>query len=277
MLFTVSDVLPGAILIEVNMSGGPSSPGAVSFHNTHTRVGGAADSRVQTACASTSGPCKAAFMHAHLTSTSSSYWENAWLWTADHDLDGVNPMTVGTGRGMLVEAQQGTWLVGTGSEHNVFYAYQLADAQNVFAALQQVETPYWQPDPRAPAPWTPDPAWRDPSFDCADQGDACYMSWHMRIIGSQTKTLALYGQAFWVFFFAKSPNCQGLDGTCQTNSVMFQGLSEDLWHDVAVYNLNTRGVYDLVKLESASGPVAASQADNWGSWGGLVTAYLGYQ
>ena len=275
MLFTVSDVLPGAILIEVNMAG--SSPGAVSFHNTHTRVGGAADSRVETACQSASEPCKAAFMHAHLTASSSSYWENAWLWTADHDLDGTNPMTVGTGRGMLISAQQGTWLVGTGSEHNVFYAYQLVDAQNVFAALQQVETPYWQPDPRAPAPWTPDAAWRDPTFDCAGQGDECYMSWHMRIMGSQTNTIALYGQAFWVFFFAKSPDCQGPDGTCQTNSVLFQGLDDASGHDVAVYNLNTRGVYDLVRLETSSGPVASAQADNWGSWGGLVAAYLGYQ
>jgi hypothetical protein len=99
----------------------------------------------------------------------------------------------------------------------------------------------------------------------------------MRIIGSGTKTLALYGQAFWVFFFKKSPDCQGADGTCQTNSVLFQGLNEAAGNDVAVYNLNTRGVYDLVRLETSSGPIAAAQADNWGSWGGLVTAYLGYQ
>jgi glucan 1,3-beta-glucosidase len=75
MLMTVSDLLPGTILIEVNMAG--TSPGDVSFHNTHTRVGGAADSRVETACQSESQPCKAAFMHAHLAKSSSSYWENS--------------------------------------------------------------------------------------------------------------------------------------------------------------------------------------------------------
>jgi glucan 1,3-beta-glucosidase len=275
MLLTVSDILPGTILIEVNMAG--SSPGAVSFHNTHTRVGGAADSRVETACTSATAPCKAAFMHAHLTATSSSYWENAWLWTADHDLDGTNPTTIAVGRGMLIAATQGTWLTGTGVEHNVLYAYQLDNAQNVFAALQQVETPYWQPAPRAPEPWTPDPAWKDPTFECEGQGDECYMSWHLRVIGEQTKTVALYGQAFWVFFFKGSLDCQGPDGTCQTNSVGFQGLGEGGGKDVAIYNLNTRGVYDLVRLETAGGKVGSAQADNWGSWGGLLAGYLGFQ
>ena len=226
-------------------------------------------------------------MHAHLTASSSSYWENSWLWTADHDLDGTNPTTIAVGRGMLISATNGTWLVGTGVEHNVLYAYQLANAQNVFAALQQVETPYWQPSPLAPAPWTPDPAWQDPTFSCgADQDEGCYMSWHLRIFGSRTKTLALYGQAFWVFFSKTSNSCPGPDGTCQTNSVLFQGLDGEAsrldetvgpHHDIAVYNLNTRGVYDLVRLESANGVVASAQKDNWGSWGGLVGAYLGYQ
>ena len=94
--------------------------------------------------------------------------------------------------------------------------------------------------------------------------------------GAQTKTIALYGQAFWVFFFKSSLDCAGPDGTCQTNSVMFQGL-DGPGKEVAMYNLNTRGVYDLVRLEDSNGVVASAQADNWGSWGGLVAAYLGYQ
>lgn len=102
------------------------------------------------------------------------------------------------------------------------------------------------------------------------------MSWHLRIMGGETSTIALYGQAFWVFFFKTDLECHGPDGTCQTNSVGFQGLGGG-GKDVAVYNLNTRGVYDLVRLETANGIVASAQADNWGSWGGLVAAYLGYQ
>lgn len=274
MLFTVSDILPGTILLEVNMAG--STPGAVSFHNTHTRVGGAADSRVRTACTSPTEPCKAAFMHAHLTRSSSSYWENNWLWTADHDLDGAEETSIAVGRGVLIAAQKGTWMLGTGSEHNVLYAFQLENAQNVFASMQQVETPYWQPAPRAPEPWVPDAEWRDPTFECEGQGDECYMSWHLRVMGGETERVAVYGMAFWTFFFEGGQDCQGPDGTCQRNSVGFQGLGGG-GRDVAIYNLNTRGVYDLIRLETADGRVGAAQEDNWGSWGGLVGAYLGYQ
>jgi glucan 1,3-beta-glucosidase len=193
MLFTVADVLPGAILVEVNMRG--ANQGDVSFHNSHYRIGGAADSKTETACQTESEPCKAAFLLTHLKACSSSYIENAWLWSADHDLDGDYNQQIGTGRGMLVEAQQGTWLVGTGSEHHTLYAYQFNNAQNVFAAMQQVETPYWQPTPRAPNPWTPSLAYSDPTFEgCPSNVSQCYMQWALRIIGSETHTLPLYGE-----------------------------------------------------------------------------------
>ena len=275
MLFTVADVLPCAVLVEVNMAG--SSPGAVSFHNTHTRVGGAADSLTESTCQSKTEPCKAAFMHVHLTATSSSYVENAWLWTADHDLDATYPITMGVGRGMLVEAQQGTWLVGTASEHQVLYAYQFNNAQNVQASMLQVESPYWQPSPPAPYPWTPNATWADPTFDCRNQTDECNMQWHLRILGEETNTLALYGQAFWVFFNEGSSSCSGPDATCQTNAVDVQGLDLGGGQGVELFNLNTRAVYDLIRLDGASGPVVASQPDNYGSWGGNVVAYLGFQ
>lgn len=51
------------------------------------QVGGAAGSAVQTNCGGTPAQCKAAFMMAHLTASSSAYIENMWQWTADHDLD----------------------------------------------------------------------------------------------------------------------------------------------------------------------------------------------
>lgn len=216
MLFTVAEVLPGAILVEVNMRG--ANQGDVSFHNSHYRIGGAADSKTETACQTESDPCKAAFLLTWLRETSSTYIEDAWLWSADHDLDGNYNQQIGTGRGMLIEAKEGTWLVGTGSEHHTLYAYQFNNAQNVFAAMMQgtsfceslkmtgltwfpVETPYWQPDPRAPAPWTPNPAFADPTFaGCQGNVSQCYMQWSLRIIGSETHTLPLYGQGFWVFF-----------------------------------------------------------------------------
>lgn len=67
-----------------------------------------------------------------------------WGWTADHDLDGGHAQTIATGRGILVEATKGTWLVGTAFEHHTLYQYNFEYASNVFTALQQSETPYWQ-------------------------------------------------------------------------------------------------------------------------------------
>jgi len=64
ILFTVGDVLPGAILVQVNMKA--TNQGDVSFHNSHFRMGGAADSRTETACQTYGSPCKAAFLPLHL-------------------------------------------------------------------------------------------------------------------------------------------------------------------------------------------------------------------
>jgi hypothetical protein len=69
------------------------------------------------------------------------HWENSWLWTADHDLDGTNPTTIAVGRGMLVSAPQGTWLLGTSAEHNDPYAYRLSNAANVFASCSRSRRP----------------------------------------------------------------------------------------------------------------------------------------
>lgn len=278
MLFTVADILPGTILVEVNMAG--HDQGDVSFHNTHFRIGGAVDSRTETACTTISDPCPAAFLLMHLRNTSSTYIENSWLWTADHDLDGTNNQQIGTGRGLLCQATQGTWLVGTGSEHHTLYAYQFDNAQNVFAALMQVESPYWQPSPRAPAPWTPDPAWKDPDFAGCDKANVtqCYMQWALRIIGDETHTLPLYGQGFWVFF--NGPNygaCAGPDGNCQINIVDLELGNLTKEDGVELFNLNTKSVQNMVTLNGSGGKVAVPAKDNAGSWGGVVAAYLGFQ
>jgi glucan 1,3-beta-glucosidase len=60
MLFTVADVLPGAILLQVNMAG--HSQGDVGIWNSHFRVGGAAGSAVETKCQG-GIPCQAAFCY----------------------------------------------------------------------------------------------------------------------------------------------------------------------------------------------------------------------
>jgi glucan 1,3-beta-glucosidase len=164
ILFDVAEPLPGAILVENNVSG--FDQGSVGMWDTHFKVGGTEDSAVEVRCPSypiegkyNVTSCKAAFMFLHLQPESSIYIESMWGWTVNRDLDGLTGSTNGTsqaiavGRGLLVESQKSTWLVGTAFEHCTLYQYQLASAENVYMLMAQTETVYWQPNPPAPAPF----------------------------------------------------------------------------------------------------------------------------
>lgn len=275
MLFTVSDILPGCILLEVNMAG--QQPGDVGFWNTHIRIGGAFDTAVRTKCAgdaASASDCPAAFMLVHLTPSSSTYIENMWAWTADHDLDdgGKNTkQSISTGRGMLIEATAGTWLHGTAVEHNTVYQYNFLSAKNVFVGLQQSEAPYWQGPGAAsssllaPAPWTPSPTYSDPDFsNCAGADAKCRMAWYNHI--GDSSAVSIYGSAFWTFFNEGQGGCQQGEGSCQENACWVKNSEELRW-----YNVNTHGVRDLVVGEEKWN---VSAYFNPGSWGAVVAAYL---
>jgi glucan 1,3-beta-glucosidase len=91
LLISVSSVLPGAILLQVNMAG--PTPGSVGLWNCILRVGGSVDTLVTTQCAAPADPasCKAAFALLHLTSSAANvYLEDFWGWVADHVLDHTN-------------------------------------------------------------------------------------------------------------------------------------------------------------------------------------------
>ncbi|KAH8803084.1 putative exo-beta-1,3-glucanase [Xylogone sp. PMI_703] len=264
MLFTVADVLQGCTLLEVNMAG--NTPGDVGFWNSHHRVGGAAGSKVQTNCGGSPAQCKAAFMLLHLTPSSSAYIEGMWGWTADHDLDGGNGQTISTGRGYLIEATQGTWLVGTASEHNTLYEYNINNARNVYIGMQQCETPYWQGPGNGqtltPAPWsTTAVAPGDPVFsNCGGSDAQCRMSWYQIISGSSA--LHIYGSGFWTFFNENNP----CNSACQTNAITVSGTSGLNW-----WGINTRFVSNLI---INNGAVLVTQNNNPGGWGAVVGAFL---
>ncbi|KFY09512.1 hypothetical protein V491_08124, partial [Pseudogymnoascus sp. VKM F-3775] len=96
--FTVSEVLPGAIILEVNMAG--DAPGDVGFWNTIVTIGGTADTSIHESCTDQdTSSCKSAFLAVHLTKSSSSYFQNLWAWTADHNVDGGPNQIIATGRG----------------------------------------------------------------------------------------------------------------------------------------------------------------------------------
>jgi glucan 1,3-beta-glucosidase len=267
--FTVSEVLPGAILVEVNLSG---SPGDVAIWNSMATVGGTKDSQVSTSCSSTDTQnCKAAFMIMHLAPSSSAYIENFWGWTADHDVDGGPTQNIATGRGLLVSSTKATWLVGTGFEHNWLYNYNFHSAQNVYAGMLQSETPYMQglnaPE-TVPAPWVADSHFGDPDYSWCNGGDQrCRTALATNVDGG--KNIYLYASAAWAFF--NGPwhgdyccQCSNPDA-CQINMMRVVGNPRGLYW----YGINTRKA-EIMVLDGVNNP---SEAWNPGSWEALVIAY----
>jgi glucan 1,3-beta-glucosidase len=282
MLFTTADVLNGAILLEVNMAA--ATAGDVGFWNTHFRVGGAIDSLVNSNCGGPNADdCKATFLMLHVTPTGSPYIENMWGWTADHSLDTNFNQVISTGRGALIQGTRGMWLVGTAFEHATLYQYNLASAQNVFIAMQQTETAYWEGPGSpisAPTPWAVNTAYSDPDFSaCARDDQQCRMAWAMRISGGSE--IFIYGSGFWVFFngltfadgqgFGTSDACEASccqKSVCQRNAAEVVGETMGLWW----YAVNTHLMTNLV----VDGTNVVSQDNNTGSWGGVMAAFLAH-
>ena len=210
----------------------------------------------------------------HLTASSSAYIEDMWAWTADHDLDFGNShgQNIATGRGMLIEATAGTWLHGTAVEHNTLYQYNFHNARNVFAGMQQSETPYWQGNgspQNAPAPWTSLSSYGDPTFSNCNGNDAqCRMAWFNTIDSSSN--LFIYGSGFWTFFNGQTSPSKNVctDPACQTNACQITGSTSNLhWFSVNT-RLNLNVIIDLTSGNTVT------QNNNPGSWGAVIAAYL---
>ncbi|KAK3988327.1 glucan 1,3-beta-glucosidase [Cladorrhinum sp. PSN332] len=289
LLFSVADVLPGAVIVQVNMAS--PKPGDVGFWNCIIRAGGSVDTLVLPKC--TSGDpstCKAAFALLHLTKTASAYLEDVWGWVADHGLDPLGStlmpaQTISVGRGALIESTSPTWLVGTSFEHCTLYQYALRNASNLYIASSQTESPYWQgkgTPARAPAPWDRNADYGDPTFThCPTEDEQCYRAWGMHI--SRTRDTVLHGASLWVFFnkmndnLWRDPQCLETGGVCQTNVAWVQGARRLFW-----YSLSTKSAANMVYGVGGGSGVTAEenelsvvrQTDVPGSWGGVVAAYL---
>ncbi len=274
MRFTVADIAPGAIIVQVNMAG--DAQGDVGIWNSHITVGGSADTNVNKAC---DGPntasCLAAFAMLHLTRSSSCYIENMWGWTADHSLERGGHQNIATGRGALVEATQGTWLTGTAFEHNTLYNYNLHNAQDVFAGLQQSETAYWQgvgSQQNAPDPWPVLGGYGDPDFSwCAPNDQSCRMGLAQNIDGGLN--IYLYASAFWTFFHGEVNTCYNCTATvCGPNCIKNQARVTNNPRGLRWYGVNTR-TSDHMVLDGNGDP---DQFNNPGGWspGGVIAAYL---
>ncbi|PTB72274.1 glycoside hydrolase family 55 protein [Trichoderma longibrachiatum ATCC 18648] len=209
MRFTVSDVLPGAIVVQFNMAG--RNPGDVALWNSLITVGGTRGaSALTSACTNPGNECKGAFLGIHITKNSSAYIQNVWNWVADHIAESFGGgSSIAAKGGALVESTKGTWLHGLGSEHWWLYQLNLKSASNVVVSLLQSETNYDQGDNTQqvpPAPWTVDvQGWGDPDFSWCDSTARCHMGLANYVQGGSN--IYYFGSASWAFF--SGPGYQG--------------------------------------------------------------------
>lgn len=259
MIFTVKGPTAGCILMEWNIEEG-GFQGQAAMWDSHFRVGGAEGSYLQYAdCPAKAGSidkkCKAASIMMHMTPNSSGFFDNVWLWVADHDLD--NPanaetyetddgiprntktqVSVYSARGMLVESKGPTWFYGTSSEHSQMYQYQLQGASNIFFGHMQTETPYYQPNPTASGPYLPGKFRADPTFLNCEGDKLCETSWALRILHS--KDVVVYGGGFYSFFKDNELGCTETED-CQ-KSMIETSYSEGIW----LYNIFTKGNQEII-------------------------------
>jgi hypothetical protein len=262
LIFETLGPQPGAILVEWNVA--ESSQGCSGMWDVHFRIGGSAGTKLQsdvcaknpTVTAAANPACEGAFLLLHVTKQATIYLENNWLWVSDHELDlsDHSQINIFNGRGVLVESASGpVWMYGTSSEHSVLYNYQIANAANVYMALIQTETPYFQSNPNAITPFTVNSAFSDPDFSksCGSDTDLCPKSWGLRVVNSND--IYVYGAGLYSFFDNYSQDCLKTE-SCQTNMVSLEGCS-----NVLLYGLSTKAATNMVTLEGKS---AALDSDN---------------
>ncbi|KAI8823239.1 glucan 1,3-beta-glucosidase [Chytriomyces cf. hyalinus JEL632] len=246
LMFETSGPQPGAILIQFNMKS--SSPGATGMWDVHGRVGGTIGSHLQQGeCLHGSlnyESCSGPFLMMHITKSAGVYIENSWMWTADHDLDsgGSTRVSIFTGRGVLIESESPVWLYGTAAEHNQMYNYQFSGASNIFAAMLQSETPYYQGTPDALTPFKTNADYNDPDFsNCLPGSKSCVRSWGLRVV--QSSNIMIYGAGLYSFFENYAQLCIGTL-SCQDNMVSIEASK------VTMFNLHTVGTSNMISIDS---------------------------
>jgi glucan 1,3-beta-glucosidase len=241
---------PGGILMEWNIN---AEAGKAGLWDVHFRVGGFAGTNLQadkceknpTTKHEPNPECIGSFMQLHITKNSNGYFENVWLWTADHELDqeGHAQIDIYNGRGMLIESQGPVWLYGTASEHSQISQYHFEGAKDIFYGAIQTETPYYQPNPAANVPFKKNDKYFDP--DMSQQKSA----WAVRAINSES--LWSYGAGTYSFFDNYSQDCV-ITQTCQQDMNQIENSSNINWFGLstkASVNMITSGGKGLVKDE----------------------------
>ncbi|PYI01146.1 exo-1,3-beta-D-glucanase [Aspergillus sclerotiicarbonarius CBS 121057] len=251
ILFTSIGELPGLVLVEWNIQA--ELQGYAGMWDAHFRVGGAYGTKLQVAECPTSDSiesgCVAAAMMMHMTPDSNGYFENMWLWVADHDIDDADntQISVAVARGLLVESTSGpTWMYGTASEHSILYQYNFVNATNTFAGLIQTESPYYQftDATQSPGPFnasvglfTNDPSFPDSTCDASD--DLCNFAYAVTLYENTNLTIAGAGLYSWYDNYLET--CVDTQN-CQQRLVLDSGENSGLY----IWNLITIGAVEMI-------------------------------
>ncbi|KAK2013597.1 pectin lyase-like protein [Colletotrichum eremochloae] len=252
MLFTVKGNTAGAIMMEWNIH--ESYQGSAALWDSHIRVGGGIGTDLDVANCPKFGyneACISVSMLLHVTNLGSGYFENFWAWIADHDNDmslyweidsSASQISLYGARGVLIESQGPVWMYGSGSEHAIFYQYQIYNAKNVYLGHIQTESPYFQPNPVSPKPFDSalglfdsDPDW------AACTTDSCREAWGLRVIDSEG--IIIHSAGLYSWFIDYTQDCL-VSEDCQERIMQVSGSK-----DVAIYNIFAKGVREIASGE----------------------------
>jgi glucan 1,3-beta-glucosidase len=243
--------------------------------------------------------CICGYLSMHITESAYNvYLENNWLWVADHVIDDVNATRVSifAARGMHIASTKGRiWLYGTSVEHHTLYQYSLANTRDIFMGQIQTETPYYQPNPPAPLPFTSrDESLYDPDFDAdcsalarranSTLGEAdiqCRMAYGLQIHDSSS--VRVVGAGIYSFFNNYQTNCSALDSgdwRCQKRIFSIGAAPEQDTYtpsagvsattDVVVYGLNTVGTKNMITKDGVD---SADWRDNTAGFSAAIAQF----
>ncbi|KAJ6608596.1 exo-beta-1,3-glucanase [Mycena sp. CBHHK59/15] len=261
IIFSTIGPSPGAIVVEWNVK--QATQGGAGMWDSHIRLGGAAGTNLEKSNCPSSGSggftnCYAAFLALHLTAASTAYLEGLWVWLADHDLDGdgASQLSLYSGRGILSQSAGPVWMIGTAAEHHTLYQYSLVNAQNHYMGLIQTETPYYQPTPVAPNPFTVNSTFSDPSYT------GITSAWGLIVSGSSN--IIVFGAGLYSFYNDYTQTCLTSEN-CQN-----QMLNIDSTSSVFLYSLATVGTTFQLSIKQVG---VVNQNSNPNGFAATLTAW----
>ncbi|KAK8023663.1 Pectin lyase fold/virulence factor [Apiospora rasikravindrae] len=267
MLFTAKGPTAGAIMMEWNVH--ESSQGTAALWDSHIRVGGGIGTDLDVATCpkfSHNDACICVSMLLHITKQASGYFENFWAWVADHDNDmslyweldsSKSQISLFGARGVLVESQGPVWIYGSGSEHVLFYQYEMLEAKNVYLGHIQTESPYMQPHPVSPSPmekaigaFPGDPDWSE----CTKE--TCEMAWGLRILDSEGVMLHSVGLYSWFNDYDQA--CLASED-CQQKVMEVRGS-----RNVSLFNIFSKAVEEIGTATSGNSSIQLADDNQQG-------------